>query len=46
MCSLFVVAGLVMFGCFAMVLCRVFVVVRSVLMMLMNFVAAHAFSPR
>jgi hypothetical protein len=43
--SLFMIAGFMMFGRFAMVLCRVVVVCRGMLMVLMNFVAVHICSP-
>jgi hypothetical protein len=43
--SLFMIAGFVMLGRFAMVLCRVVVVLRGMLVMLMNFVTAHVCSP-
>lgn len=46
MCGLFVMARLVMLGCFAVMLGRMFVVIRGVLVMLMDCVFAHVCPPR
>jgi hypothetical protein len=39
--GLFVITRFVMFGGFAMVLGRVFMVIRGLLMMLVNFMSSH-----
>jgi hypothetical protein len=46
MCGLFVITRFVMFGRFAMMLRCMFVVIRSVFVMLMDCMGAHAGAPK